>query len=166
MKKNSCEEKFAKTGPGIDKDRAPGAPTVSDYRKAAASVKYLLDLIVDAMERKHKVGHRALTMDDTLLESGEFVHDYWAIPECKPRVGEKFVMHQASCCGVSPAIESVRELVDFVLDAIDLRSLRINGNLAMFLIVPGLDFPGLDPGFTSREHFHEAKFDDPVGDNI
>lgn len=118
-KKKTDEEKFTKTGPGVGKDKAPGAPTVSDYRKAVASAKYLLDLIVDAMERKRKVGHRALTTDDTLLESGEFVHDYWAIPECKPRVGEKFVMHQASCCGVSPAIESVRELVDFVLGAIE-----------------------------------------------
>lgn len=118
-KKNSYEEKFIKTGDGCGKDRAPGVPTVSDYRKAVDSAKYLLDLIVDAMERKRKIGHRALTMDDTLLASGEFVHDYWAIPECRPGVGEKFTMHQASCCGVSPAVESVRELVNFVLDAIE-----------------------------------------------
>lgn len=117
MKKNS-EKKFTKKGPVTAKDRAPGAPTVSDYRKAVDSVKYLLDLIVDAMERKRKVGHRALTKNDTLLADGEFTENYWDLPLCEPEVGEKFEMCANACAGVSPAVVAVRELVDFVLGAI------------------------------------------------
>lgn len=111
-------DKFTKSGHGIGKDKAPGAPTVSDYRKAVNSTKYLLDLIVDAMERKRKTSHRALTKNDRLFADGEFTKNYWGLPCCEPGVGEKFKMCAVSCCGVSPAVNSVRELVDFVLGAI------------------------------------------------
>lgn len=116
--KNNSGKKFTKTGPGIGKDKAPGAPTVSDYRKAVNSAKYLLDLIVDAMERKRKTSHRALTKNDTLLANGEFTKNYWGLPLCEPEVGEKFEMTADACAGVSPAVDTVRELVDFVLGAI------------------------------------------------
>ena len=36
----------------------------------------------------------------------------------------------------------------------------------MVLVVPGLDFPGLDPGFTSWQGFDETQFDDSVGGNV
>lgn len=111
-------DKFTKTGPGIGKDRAPGAPTVSDYRKAVDSAKYLLDLIVNAMERKRKVSHRALTKNDRLLADGGFTQNYWDLPLCEPDVGEKFEMCANACAGVYPAVVAVRELVDFVLGAI------------------------------------------------
>ncbi len=111
-------DKFTKTGPDGGKDKAPGAPTVSDYQKAVDSAKYLLDLLVDAMERKRKVGHRALTKNDTLFEHGEVTKNYW-LPFRKHGVGEKFKLCSVWCCGVSPAVDSVRELVDFVLGAIE-----------------------------------------------
>lgn len=111
-------DKLTKSGSGRGKDKAPGAPTVSDYRKAVDSVKYLLDLIVDAMERKRKVSHRALTKNDRILADGEFTENYWDLPLCEPEVGEKFEMCTNACSGVYPAVVAVRELVDFVLGAI------------------------------------------------
>lgn len=105
-------------GNKVGKDRAPGAPTMRDYRRAADSAIYLLDLIVDAMERKRDHSHRPLTKNDWLRKDGEFVDDYWSLPLCEPGVGKKFEMHLASCAGVSPAIDEVRKLVNFILDAV------------------------------------------------
>lgn len=117
--KNSVVIEKTTKGNKVGRDRAPGAPTIKDYRKALDSAKYLLDLIVDAMERKRKHSHRQLTKNDWLRKDGEFVDDYWCLPLCKPGVGEKFEMHLASCAGVSPAIDEARALVNFILDAVE-----------------------------------------------
>ncbi len=106
------------SGNKVGRDRAPGAPTVADYRKALDSAKYLLDALVDAMERKRNKSHRQLTMDDCLLPDRDFTRDYWSLPECQPGVGEKFQMIQSCCAGVTPAVREIRELVDFILGGV------------------------------------------------
>ena len=54
----------------------------------------------------------------------------------------------------------------FVLDAVYLRRLRIDGNDAAVGIVPGLYLPGFHPGFPARERLHKTKLNDAVRGNI